>query len=655
MRRCFLYKRSLGLSFPYDPRLVQGARSIGDGTWVPDEKIWKFPKKRVRSVVQFAQENSFDIAPEVLTLAEQAPPEYRVNIVEGGVEYRVTDETDAPHITHTIPPRSPIGLHRVPISALGEVLRWADASGLSVHPEARNIHAQRTKNAIKNYSLSTATQAPPLPITGLTSTPLPPQWVPANHALTNPRFLLADEQGLGKTLESLMIARITGHEAHKVIVVCPSSLTHNWVKEAEAHFAPHTFTPFVAEGQTPTDIPPKTDLLVIGWAILPFWVKTLTQWGYDMVIADEGHYGKSGKEKFAHTGKKKVKVSGSQRSGAFIDLFGALPLHGKAIVLTGTPTPNNPIELYPILQALGHGNMFGGEMPFKVRYANGKLKRIGNKPNGAPLYVWTFSGGSHLIELNTALRSSGLYIRRTKEHLVNGGQLPKKYVDGAEFFSSGTPSPLYIDGEAEAMKEYRSIAQNPYWRSPQAWKNGGALTLLAKLRPVAGKAAIPTVITKVKELIGQGEKVLVVAHHKEIVDTYMETFPGAVKIQGGMSTKAVEKAKEKFNSAGMEHPVLVMSIDAGKTGHTLCLQPDKTCAYVIFAEQVWVPGDEHQAQDRIWRIGQNREVHVINIVVKDTVSEMMYKARAQKNKTINELVDSIVEEKESDLLARYMR
>ena len=156
---------------------------------------------------------------------------------------------------------------------------------------------------------------------------------------------------------------------------------------------------------------------------------------------------------------------------------------------------------------------------------------------------------------------------------------------------------------------------------------------------------VPYILGVVDAAIDRGEKVVIAAHHKDVVSAYSDHYTG-LRIRGEMGVKAIEEAKRLFNETPVdEHPVLVLSIEAGKTGHTLCKQTlhgvGKACALMMLAEQMWTPGDEAQVQDRIWRIGQDREVTITNALLAGTIDEQIYEQRAKKKRTIDAAIDAI--------------
>src|SRR6185437_4097139 len=64
----------------------------------------------------------------------------------------------------------------------------------------------------------------------------PFQWAAVRYALEHRRCFLADEQGLGKTVEAL--ATLEADDAFPAVVVCPASMKLTWAREA-GRWLPH--------------------------------------------------------------------------------------------------------------------------------------------------------------------------------------------------------------------------------------------------------------------------------------------------------------------------------------------------------------------------------------------------------------------------------
>lgn len=496
---------------------------------------------------------------------------------------------------------------------------------------------------------------------------LPHQWVAIEKIVKNSNVLNADSQGLGKTFVTLVGGLIRGSK--RILIVAPSSLTENWANETKMFFKEDTFRVFKAEGRTPSEIPEDANVVILGWPNLSFWLDTIKAWKADMVAVDEAHYGKSGKT--------------SQRGKAYIELGKHSKRAGVVkIALTGTPILNRPLEILAAIQFFGIEKEFGGVTRFKNQYCGPQdivappgVKTYKKDSKGRYL-ITTYNGASNLEELHDILVSSGIYIRRTKKLLMEQGLLGKKYVNGLEFFDyEGKRKPFELTLTSSEWDEYTSVF-NEFQKNIQlkiealavemglspnhpkvrnaftSNKGGDALVLLGELRRRIGQIKIRAVKEEIKKLVARGERVLVFAHHRDVVDAYAKEFSG-IKIQGGMKPSQVEEAKRKFNATSFEeNPVLVVSIEAGKTGHTLCLQKKngvgQECAYVIFAEEPYVYGDAEQAEDRVYRIGQSRDVHILNMIVPGTADEDIYFLREKKRAVFNSVIDGVSLEDDED-------
>ena len=580
-----------------------------------------------------------------------------------------------------------------PVTDAPKVVEWADSIGATVAPSVRSYAESLWERELDAAALASSAQAPygKFPtVRGLTSKPYGTQtvvplmmdrcWTQYPDQKSRHRALLvADDPGLGKTLEALMSLRVEGLESARAVIVCPSGLTDNWMHEIGEGFESGTFTPWVATSETPSSVPDGVDTVVVGWAVLVHWAETLAAWAPDALVLDEGQFAKAGAQRVRKTKtrvakrdkdgrlirdpqgnvisavvtEEKVTGGSAQSTGATILGKAVAKKGGLILVLTGTPIVNRPVELWPLVEIMGVMYVFGGGPSFKERYCGPKTVSRGRGKTP----VRTYLGASNLTELNTRLVASGHYVRRTKQTLVEQGVLKKKYVDGAYIYDPGaSPSPWVISATSEEMQAYQAakrgvqsffleLAQEEAAKAriplsgprlQEVVRTGAARHLreINNLRKAAAAIKVPYVIERARELNARGERVVIAAHLRDVVDAYAKAFSG-LKIQGGMSVKDVERAKHLFNTSTVEeHPVIVLSVEAGKTGHTLCKQAmsgvGPSCAHMILAEQIWVPGDEIQTQDRIWRIGQEREVYVSNALLGGSIDGHIYATRQEK-------------------------
>lgn len=631
-------------------------------------------------------------------------PEPDVTFVGGVLRVRWSARSTLPRLVPMAMERTTKGSGRhwaCPVLDAPTVTEWADANGVSVSSEVREYAEGlwvRELEAMEQANASSVPESERVEVDGLLTTLLDTQEVvprAAANCWTNlpdvakqhRALIIADEPGLGKTLESLASIRLSGQNCERSVIVCPTSLTENWQAEMLQHFDLGVFRPWVAKSTTASLVPADADTVVIGWDVLHAWTDSLIKWKPDALIVDEGHYAKAGRQrtktqKKTQTVKKDgvaqrdefgnlvletvettKKLSGSARASAVLKIGSATARHGGLIMaLTGTPIVNRPVELEPLLDLAGILDLFGGGTTFKNRYCGPKKINVGGR------VVTQYQGASNLLELNSRLAASGHYIRRTKEGLVESGLLKPKYVDGVYCYDyASRPNPWIITPTESEMADYLAVEEEAEeffatraQEIAQETRSGlnsqkvqqkvqaeGArhLQRIGALRQAAAKVKVKYVVAKVREMNEKGERVVIAAHHREIVNLYAEAFSG-LKIQGEMSVPEIERAKALFNSTPIEeNPVLVLSVEAGKTGHTLCKQTlhgvGPACAYMVFAEQVWTPGDETQAQDRIWRIGQDREVRIINALLAGSIDLDIFGQRLRKRKVVNAAVDAI--------------
>jgi SNF2 family DNA or RNA helicase len=282
---------------------------------------------------------------------------------------------------------------------------------------------------------------------------------------------------------------------------------------------------------------------------------------------------------------------------------------------------------------LGRLNAFGGLWGFYRRYCGAFQDKFGQ---------WNINGHSNLDELNERLRGN-CYIRRTKTQVLT--DLPP--VRHAPIFVSGTPA---------AMKEYAAAEQDIVEYlverakeiALELGKSPGSAAVVAKikaeanqhlvrlsvLRRLSARAKMEAVNEWVTTQTESGNKVVIAAHHRDIVDELATRF-GGLKIQGGMTVDLVEEHKSRFQEEPCEAaPAMVLSIQAAKTGHTLTAAQD-----VLFVELPWTPADVDQTYSRCHRLGQKGSVTVTYFLCEGKIDEQMYNLINTKRDVVNVAVD----------------
>lgn len=380
------------------------------------------------------------------------------------------------------------------------------------------------------------------------------------------RGILGDDMGLGKTAQSLSYCQITS-EAKRVLVVCPSSVTDNWVIEGKT-WAPRLTLRTVSSTREcatlATEGLAEGEGWVMTWGLFARCRGILVQLGFDTVIADEAHNAKEGT---------------AQRTRALIEIMHDAE---RRILLTGTEVRSRPQELWTLLHIIDP-LAFPCFRRFGERFCAPSNKHIAHRT------IRTYTGASRLTELNRLMRP---YVqRRTK-------------VDACPELPPKARSKLIIHAGRKFYYDHSLLIEAINQEKEKA-DGGNALALMSEIRKHVGLAKVAPALDWIVQTYAQGEPCIVFLHHN---DVHAELRSGLERMKGlryeaivGSTPKMKrQEIKERFQAGEID--VLVGS-EAMKEGVTL-----HRCAYVLHLERWWTPGDEDQGDDRAYRIGQARPV-----------------------------------------------
>lgn len=288
-------------------------------------------------------------------------------------------------------------------------------------------------------------------------------------------------------------------------------------------------------------------------------------------------------------------------------------------------------------------HLFGEEGAFLFRYC-GPVENA---------HGWTFTGASHTDELHHRLRAWGVFLRRGLDAVdlpdfrrdalqLATGELDPSAL--AEYRSAERATAADFARQARELAAEMGVSVND--RRVRAAMRGRAndhLTRLNQLRQILGRAKQPAVGRWVAEQVAAGEKVMIAAHHRDVVDTFAAQF-GGLKIQGGQSAVTKEAHKGRFqHEAQATAPAITVSIAAGGVGHTL------TAARLgIQAELCWTPGELNQMAKRIHRIGQDRPVLYRVAVAEGTIDEAMWSMIGSKQQVLDAVLDGVQPSSDTD-------
>ena len=615
--RLYLDKNEIVLDFPYDAQQVSELKLIKGSRWDKQTKLWRVPVTSLEAARDFAIKHDFNVTIDVLTF--NAPQirtgKAKVSLEEEMISIRVPYERVVVKAVKQIPAVSwNADKHcwQAPVSSVLNTIEWAERFDVVVEPAVAALSDQVTARMNDFVQASRATEAD-VDIEGLQGELLPYQRAGVVYAARARRTFIADDMGLGKTLQSIATLEYVA-DSYPAVVVCPPSLVLNWVTEWNRWLPNRKVLPVTNR----KDFPERGsyDVVVVGYSNIAHWEKRLT--GHRSYIFDESHY---------------AKTPTAQRTKAAVKMAKSAHKDGLVLCLTGTPVTNRPNEYASQLEILGRLKDFGGLWGFYRRYCAAYQDNFGQ---------WNIAGHSHLDELNERLRGT-CYIRRTKDQVLS--ELPPVM-----------HSKLLVEGSSAAMKEYKKaetdillyIAERARQLAIEQGKPsyGAAIHAMIKaeanehlvrlsvLRKLAAKAKMEVVEEWINARIENGKKVVVCAHHRDIVDELARKF-GNLRIQGGMSVEEVEENKRRFQTEDIESaPVIVLSIQAAKTGHTLTAAEE-----CLFVELPWTPADVDQTYSRLHRIGQKGSVTATYMLAAGTIDEEIYEIIEKKRSVVNAAID----------------
>ena len=359
------------------------------------------------------------------------------------------------------------------------------------------------------------------------------------------RFLLADEMGVGKTIQAIALAYIY-RDSWPVLIVCPGSMKYLWKGEIQ------TWLGFKNKrinmlNTSKQKISTEAYFYIISYDLVSHILKKLKKMTFNFVILDEAH---------------SIKNRESLRAKNILPIA----IRAKRLILmTGTPLLAKPLEGYPLLYAL-RPDLFPYFKKYAYRYCD---------PQPTPFGI-TWSGTSNTKELHWIL--STLMVRRLKKDVLNN--LPPK-----------RRQKVTIDTDPDVISEIKEARTKVKGRTGTL----EAYTLTAKAKKEG-------VCEYISDILENDEKIIVFAYHHEMLDRIeflmKEKKIQYIRIDG--STKQ-DKRYEYVTYFQKEKScqVAILSIIAASTGITL-----NSAHIVIFAELTWTPSIMIQAEDRAHRIGQ---------------------------------------------------
>ncbi|MCM1356458.1 MAG: DEAD/DEAH box helicase [Staphylococcus sp.] len=429
--------------------------------------------------------------------------------------------------------------------------------------------------------------------------------------LAKKHFLIGDEPGLGKTLQSIGVADCA--RAYPCLVICPASLKINWQREFEKFTDAKAL---VLDDSTRTTWPYLLSMGIYQVAIVNYEsLRKYFVWDikggrnfrlkdvvfapyvkmFRSVIIDESH---------------RVKDPSAQQSMFTKGICTDKPY---IMLLSGTPVVNRPEDLISQLSIMEQLKEFGGRSQFLSNYCSFDKTQQGEQAEA-------------LADLSRRLYDRCM-IRREKKSVLT--QLPEK-----------TRTDLYVDLDPESREIYDTAAADlrEYLEKYTGCTDieirrkmrMEALVKFMTLRSLSAKGKVRQAIDFISTFLANDKPLILFCSYHEIVDAIMKAFPKAVQITGRQSLVEKQSAVDRFQSGKAQ--LAVCSIKAAGVGLTLTASSN-----VAFIEFPWTYADCCQCEDRAHRIGQKDNVTCYYMLGRRTIDSTLYSIIHEK-KTIANMI-----------------
>nr|WP_277543561.1 SNF2-related protein [Halomicroarcula sp. FL173] len=416
------------------------------------------------------------------------------------------------------------------------------------------------------------------------------------------KALLADEVGLGKTIEVGMILKEMHYRGtdDAVLILTPAQLAQQWQGEMLEKFGldftcnyDDDFAGFDAHDHV---------IASIDTAKSDRHRSTVLARDWDVLVLDEAHY---------------VKNEDTDRYELLENLS-----YDYAFFLTATPIQNDVTDLYNIISLLRPG-LFGTREAFHNYFVNKSQETLVNRN-----------------ELQNRLRRVMIRNRRDETDI----DFTPRNVTTRTFKPSAAEQDLYQSvtdyvrtayGEDQGQKLVLMTLQKEVVSSPEALKQTVERQLDVEDRKVVAHAdqlnrildcvdavetptkleSVQRITSEARERVDKGRVIVFTqfrATQQKLIETLAEEGYTTHSFHGGHSSDEKEEIVERFEEEGG----VLVSTDAMNEGRNL-----QFCNVMVNYDLPWNPMKVEQRIGRIHRIGQEREVYVFNIALEDTIEE----------------------------------
>lgn len=405
--------------------------------------------------------------------------------------------------------------------------------------------------------------------------------------------LVPHEPRVGKSPIAIKAADLL--PARVVVVICPANVKENWRVAVEEFRVGDWVAFFVSYN--------KAGEFAMRWR---HYVKGNKHAKINVLIVDESHYAKD------KSAQRTRWVYGSQCDG----VGGLVEMAEHVYCLTGTPMPNHPLELWPMLRALA---------PHLIVNDRGK-----------PMTASQF-GDKFCKKILTPFGSKIVGSKNSKDLKVILDEFSVRKRTRLEVFGRDIqpPTRFYVAPANEFRTKLRDLEGSEQGRRVlKALENGGIKALareekhVASVRRLIGLAKVPGVANMIAgELDDEPRsKQVIFAYHREVIEMIVQALKkyGAQPYYGGLTPDRKVRLERGFKTES-KFRVIVGQITAAGVGLDFSASDVAT-----FAEQDWVGDNNEQARSRIFNMNSPNPKFTRFAVLRGSIDENIVAASERK-------------------------
>lgn len=427
-------------------------------------------------------------------------------------------------------------------------------------------------------------------------------------------FILADEQGLGKTIQALCLLKLHPEKLLPAIIEVPTTVKLQWLLEILRWCCPNGtkeekqqfLTQVIQSGKEKAM--PGFQIYIVTFDML----KKADMFEYipdiKTIIIDEC---------------QRIKNHLSDRAKAVQQIVETKQIK-HVIPMSGTPIKNHAGEYFTVLNLVDR-RRFPQYQRYLDNYCDSYFNGWGNKVGGLK--------NPEVFHEDT----KDIILRRTKaEVLKDLPALDRKF--------------YHVELDRKLNKAYakalEELDEAMYDDEVNEFdRNSNMLAIMAKLRHITGVSKVAECVDFVTEfLMSSDRKITIFVHHQDVAQLLLDQltkwceeggFAKPLSLTSSLSGDARQALVMNFKDESLNHRILIASTLAAGEGLNL-----QFCSDAILLERQWNPANEEQAEGRFHRFGQMNPVSVTYMIASETIDEYFTELVESKRAIVASTLDN---------------